>query len=287
LEETLGLLDGKTAFITGAARGQGRAHAVALARAGASIVAVDIGHDLSSVPYRLGTREDLAETVAAVEAAGGEALAVLADVRSQAELDAAVSQGIERFGGIDVCVANAGILSVADFWALSEEQWSQMIDVNLGGPWRTAKAVAPHMMERRSGSIVIIASLNALEATSGLLHYTAAKHGGLGVMRTVALELAPYGVRCNAVCPGSTDTAMINWQGMYDRFAGHEGGGRADLERGAGFYHALAPAKVLPPEAIAEAVLWLASDLSAQVTGIYVPVDAGHLLLPGVNSRGA
>jgi SDR family mycofactocin-dependent oxidoreductase len=283
----MGLLDGKTALVTGAARGQGRAHAVALARQGASVVAVDIGHDLSSVPYGLGTAEDLKETVAAVAATGGEALPVLADVRSQAELDEAVRQGIERFGGIDICVANAGVLSVANFWELSEEQWSQMIDVNLGGPWRTAKAVAPHMMEHRAGSIVIIASLNALEAASGLLHYTAAKHGALGVMRNVALELAPYGVRCNAVCPGSTDTAMINWQGMYDRFAGHPGGGRADLERGASRYHVLAPAQVLAPEAIADAVLWLASDLSATVTGIYVPVDAGHLILPGVSNRGA
>jgi SDR family mycofactocin-dependent oxidoreductase len=282
----MGLLDGRVALVTGAARGQGRAHSLALAREGAAVVAVDIAADLPTVPYPLGTEDELDATVQAVHDIGGAAIGLRADVRSQADLDAAVAVALDRFGALDICVANAGILSIANFWEMSEAQWSEMIDVNLGGVWRTAKAVAPHMMERRRGSIVIVASLNSLEATSGLLHYTAAKHGALGVMRSVALELAPHGVRCNAVLPGSTDTGMINWQGMYDRFAGHDDGSRADLERGSRFYHALAPTDVLQPEQISGTVVWLASDLSDRVTGTYVPVDAGHLLLPGVNPRG-
>jgi SDR family mycofactocin-dependent oxidoreductase len=279
----VGLLEGRTALITGAARGQGRAHALRMATEGASIIAVDIAEDISELKYSLGTEEELAETVRAVEAAGGRAIAVKADVRSQGQLDEAVATGLDRFGGIDICVANAGVVAHGDFWTLTEEEWGQVLDVDLMGVWRTAKAVAPHMIDRRFGSIVITVSINGLEAAPGVAHYTAAKHGALGLMRAIALELAPYGVRCNAICPAATDTGMLDNQFMLDQFAGKPGGTRADLERAVPHYHALAPTSVIQPDAIANAALWLASDMADRVTGIHVPVDAGHLLLPGYN----
>jgi len=279
----MGMLEGRTAFITGAARGQGRAHALRMAREGASIVAVDIADDIKEVQYSLGTQEDLAETVRAVEAAGGRAVAVKADVRSQAQLDEAVATGVERFGGIDICIANAGVVAHGNFWTLTEQEWGEVLDVDLTGVWRTVKAVAPHMIGRRSGSIVITVSINGLEPAAGIAHYTAAKHGALGLMRAIALELAPYGVRCNAICPAATDTGMLNNQFMFDQFAGKSGGTRADLDSAVPHYHALAPASVIQPEAIANAALWLVSDMADRVTGVHLPVDAGHLLLPGFN----
>jgi SDR family mycofactocin-dependent oxidoreductase len=279
----MGLLDGRTAFITGAGRGQGRAHALRLAQEGAAIVAVDIGRDVDSVPYQLATDDDLAHTAKLVEAAGGRIVTARADVRSQADLDSAVALGLERFGAIDVCVANAGILSLAPIWEMPEQQWQDMLDINLSGVWRTAKAVLPHMIERRSGSIVLTASINSFEASAELGHYTSAKHGVVGLGRTIALEAARYGVRCNVVCPGSTDTGMINWPGMYDRFAGHEGGTHTDLRKGGARYHALAPTDVLAPDDISRAVLYLASDLSNVITGVALPVDRGHLLLSKIN----
>ena len=279
----MGELDGRVVLITGAARGQGRAHAVTCARAGADVVAVDIGHQIGSVPYPLATEADLKETARLVEAEGRTAVSAAADVRSQAELDAAVRSGLEAFGRIDVCIANAGIWAVGSFWELDETQWSEMLDVNLSGVWRTAKSVAPTMIERRSGCIIMTASVNALEAGKRSAHYASAKHGLLGLMKTVALELASYGVRCNAVCPGAVATDMVTWQGAFDLFAGHPGGTRADYEDATLRYHALAGTGPMVPEAIAEAALWLASDRSAYVTGVALPVDAGHLLIPGVN----
>lgn len=282
------MLDGKTVFITGAGRGQGRSHALLLAREGARIVGVDIGHDLDTVPYPLSTSDDLARTAKEVEAAGGDMLTVTADVRDQASLDAAVAAGINRFGAIDVCVANAGILSFGSIFEMPEQQWAEMIDVNLSGVWRTAKAVVPHMLARGSGSVVLTASINALEPHADSGHYTAAKHGVVGLCRSIALETAALGVRCNAICPGAVDTGMLNWPGVYNGFAGKESGGtHDDLRRAGARYHALAPTDVLQAEDISGAVLFLASDLSRSVTGIVLPVDRGHLLLPKTNTNPA
>jgi SDR family mycofactocin-dependent oxidoreductase len=277
-------LDGKVALITGAARGQGRAHAVRLAEEGADIVAVDIAEDIESVPYELSRADDLEKTVARVEGLGRRGLAVQADVRSQEQLDAAVERGISELGGIDVLVANAGINSLAPFWEMSEEMWQDMIDINLSGMWRSAKALAPHFIERRGGAIVMTASQASFEPTALIAHYAAAKHGVIGLMRNVALELAPYNVRCNAVAPGAIDTAMINNPRLYELFAG----GGAEPTREAAFesirhYNLLNGRSMLPPEAVSNAVLWLASDEAEHVTGIELSVDAGHRILPGYN----
>ena len=279
----MGRLEGKVALITGAARGQGRAHAVRLAEEGADIVAVDIAKDIESVPYELARADDLEKTVARVEATGQRAIAARADVRSQEELDAAVERGVSELGGIDILVANAGINSLAPFWEMTEEMWRDMIDINLSGVWRSAKAVAPHMMERRQGAIVMTASQASFEPTQLIAHYAAAKHGVVGLMRNVALELAPYDVRCNAVAPGAIDTPMINNTRLYQLFAGNAEPTRENAWESTRHYNLLNGRSMLPPEAVSNAVLWLASDEAEHVTGITIPVDAGHRILPGYN----
>jgi SDR family mycofactocin-dependent oxidoreductase len=279
----MGLLDGKVALITGGARGQGRAHALTSAREGADVVLVDIADQLETVPYVMATADDLAETVRQVEALDRRALAVTADVRDQGQLDEAVSRGIAEFGKIDILIANAGIWTQGPFWELSEQSWDEMIGVNLTGVWKSAKAVAPHMIERQSGSIVITSSVNGLEPGLNYAHYVAAKHGVIGLMKNIALELAPHGVRCNSINPGAIKTPMTDHQGAWDMFAGHEGGTEADLIEGGYHFHALKGMTFMPPQVIADTALYLNSDLAAAVTGVTIPVDAGHMLLTGVN----
>jgi SDR family mycofactocin-dependent oxidoreductase len=279
----MGLLDGKVALITGGARGQGRAHALTSAREGADVVLVDIADQLETVPYAMATADDLAETVRQVEALDRRALAVTADVRDQGQLDEAVRRGIAELGKIDILIANAGIWTQGPFWELSEQSWDEMIGVNLTGVWKSAKAVAPHMIERQSGSIVITSSVNGLEPGLNYAHYVAAKHGVIGLMKNIALELAPYGVRCNSINPGAIKTPMTDHQGAWDMFAGHEGGTEADLIEGGYHFHALKGMTFMPPQVIADTALYLNSDLAAAVTGVTIPVDAGHMLLTGVN----
>jgi SDR family mycofactocin-dependent oxidoreductase len=278
-------LDGKVALVTGAARGQGRAHALTLARNGADIIAVDIEDDVDSVPYPMARAGDLAETAKEVENLDRRVVAMRADVRSQEDLDAAVTAGLTELGRIDILIANAGIWSLAPYWELTEQSWNEMVDINLGGVWRAAKAVTPHMLERQSGAIVMTSSMNGLEPGMNFAHYTAAKHGVIGLMRTVALEGARHGIRCNAVCPGAIATPMHEWQGSYDMFAGHPGGTWADVEKGGKNYSLLKGTGMMSPQVIADAALWLVSDEAAKVTGIAVPVDAGHILMTGVNAE--
>jgi SDR family mycofactocin-dependent oxidoreductase len=277
-------LRGRVALITGAARGQGREHAIALAREGADVVCLDVPEDIESLPYSPGTAEDLAETVAAVEAQDRRAIAVHGDVRRQGDLDLAVERAVTDLGGLDIVVANAGIWALAPSWEITEQQWSEMIDVVLAGPWRTVKAAAPHLLAQGSGSVILTSSVNGLEAGAGYAHYTAAKHGVIGLMRSLAVEMAPYGVRCNAICPGFVDTRMNDWQGTYDMMAGHPGGTPEDRAEASRHWSALAGRAMLRPRSISGAVLFLASDDAADVTGVALPVDGGHMVLPGFNS---
>ncbi|HWI21562.1 MAG TPA: mycofactocin-coupled SDR family oxidoreductase [Baekduia sp.] len=274
----MGALEGKVALVTGAARGQGRAHAITLAREGANVIAFDIAAGVTTTEYPIATREELATTVEAVENLGHRAIAVEGDVRSQTELDEAVRIGISEFGTIDILIANAGIWTPAPLLELTDEAWTETIDINLSGVYRSARAVVPHMIERKSGSIVMTASVLGLEGGMNAPHYTAAKHGVIGLMRAFARELAPHSVRCNAVCPGAVDTPMTNWQGAYDIFAGHKGGTREDFLHGAANFHALEGAGAITAQDVADAVLWLVSGDAAKVTGVALPVDGGHLL---------
>jgi SDR family mycofactocin-dependent oxidoreductase len=276
-------LTGRVALVTGAARGQGRSHAVELAAAGADIIAADICQPIATAPYPLATGEDLAATVAEVEKFDRRALGIECDTRRSADLDAAVAAGLAEFGKIDILVANAGIWALGRLWELTDEQWQDVIDTNLTGAWRSIKAVVPSMIENRAGSIVLTASVNGFEAGAGMTHYVAAKHGVLGLMRNAALELGAYNIRCNAVCPGIVDTSMNDWQGAYDMMAGGPGGTPEDRRHAAYNWSVLAGRGLLRPSTISKAVLWLASDDSIDVTGVALPIDGGHSILPGVN----
>jgi SDR family mycofactocin-dependent oxidoreductase len=280
----MGMLDGKVALITGGSRGQGRAHALTCAREGADVIIVDIADQLSTVPYQMARQDDLDETAKQVEALDRRILALKGDVRDQGQLDAAVAQGIAEFGQIDILIANAGIWTMAPFWELTEDQWDEMIGVNLTGVWKSAKAVAPHMIERQTGSIVITSSTNGIEPGLNYAHYVAAKHGVIGLMKNIALELAPYGIRCNSINPGAIRTPMTDHQGAWDMFAGHPGGTEEDLIEGGYHFTALKGTSFMDPQVIADTALYLNSDLAAKVTGVTIPVDAGHLILTGVNA---
>ena len=199
-----------------------------------------------------------------------------------------MTAGIAELGKVDILIANAGIRTLGSFWELTDEQWDEMIGVNLTGVWKAAKAVAPHMIERRSGSIVITASVNALEAGQYTAHYVAAKHGLIGLMRNVALELAPTDP-VQRHQPGAVKTPMTNHQGAWDMFAGHPGGTEENITQGWRPLHAPRGTSWLDPQDIANAALYLNSDLASKVTGVTLPVDAGHLTLSGFNpvsSRG-
>ena len=279
----MGLLDGQVAFITGAARGQGRSHALTLAREGADVVLADVCAPIGTVPYPASTLDELKDTVAQVEALGRRAIAEQVDVRDQVGLDALVARGIAELGRIDILVANAGVWSKGRFWELTDEQWNDNVDINLTGVWRSAKAVAPHMIERQSGAIVMISSVNGMEAGLDYAHYIAAKHGVLGLMKSVALELARYNIRCNAICPGLVDTQMNDYPGGWEMFGGKKDATNEDRIIGAHYWSALARRHVLPTASVSKAVLFLVSDASSDLTGVALPVDAGHVLLPGSN----
>lgn len=276
-------LQGKVALITGAARGMGRAAAVKFAEEGAKVIACDLPGQIDGVPYAVGRQGDLEETVALVEKAGTEALGQAVDVRDQATLDAAVAAGLDRFGQIDIAVANAGIVHYGDVWSLSEEDWNLTLDINTNGIWRTAKAVAPHMMDRLTGSIVITSSINGRDAMKRMAHYVTSKHAALGLMKSLAYELGPYNIRANAILPGAIHTPMTDnpYQGEYT--TGNPDTRWEDRIEGLRPLNLLRGRTILPASAIANAMCFLASDEARHVTGVEMPVDAGYTILPGVN----
>ncbi len=270
-------LEGKVAFVTGAARGQGRSHAERLAADGADIVAVDICADAGSVPYPLGTADELAETASLVEAAGRRCVTATADIRSLEQLDAAVALAKETFGKIDILVSNAGIWSSStESWTLDEDTWQEMIDINLTGQWKTAKAVVPTMIEGGTGGAITITSSSiGLKATAGNVHYTSAKHGVIGLVRTLAHELAPHDIRVNAICPTAVRSMMITNDSLYSLFRPDlDAPSLADTEPGLADLNML-DVSLLEPADVSSAVSWLVSDDARYVTGIALPVDAG------------
>ena len=269
-------LDGKVAFITGAARGQGRSHALRLAREGARIAAVDIAESLPSVPYPGATAADLRQTIELVGQSGGHAIAIEADVRDPAAMDAAASSALAAFGRIDVVCANAGIVSGGASWRLSEQQWRDVIDVNLTGVWHTAKAVIPAMIEaRRGGSIIMTSSIAGLQGSRNISHYAASKHGVVGLMRALANELAPHGIRVNSVHPTTVATEMVLNEPTYRLFRPNVV--KPTLEDAIPAFRSLNLLDVPWVEAIdvSNAVAWLTSDEARYVTGVALPIDAG------------
>ncbi len=272
----MGRLDGKVAFITGAARGQGRSHAVRMAEEGADIIGVDICEQIGSVPYELGTSAELEETQSLVEKLDRRMIIAKADVRDQAQLDQAVADGIGELGRLDIVVANAGIWSQAPFIDMTDEKYLDMIDVNQHGPYRTAKATVPHLIEQGTGgSIIITSSTAGRKGFANHTHYSSAKHAVVGLMRSLANELAPHFIRVNTIHPSSVYTKMNQNEAMWELFApGVENPTYDDF--GATFTSLnLIPVPWVDPVDISHAVVYLASDESRYVTGIQLPVDAG------------
>jgi SDR family mycofactocin-dependent oxidoreductase len=266
-----GALAGRVALVSGAARGQGRSHAVRLAREGADIIAFDACRQLTTAEYPLATPEDLAETVRLVEELDRRIIAGAADVRDLAAVQALVDEGVAQFGRLDVVCANAGIAGFAEnTWSITEEQWEEMIAVNLGGVWRTVRAAVPAMITAgNGGSIVLISSTAGFKGMRRLGHYVAAKHGVVGLMRTLANELAPHSIRVNTVHPTGVSTPMVHNEYAAQNLA------HPDVGVSAG--NAL-PVALLEPADIAAAVAWLTSDEARYVTGVALPVDAGYLV---------
>jgi (+)-trans-carveol dehydrogenase len=275
----MGRVAGKVAFITGAARGQGRSHALRLAQEGADIIAVDICKQVETVPYPTSTPDDLAETVRQVEALDRRIIATEADVRDAAALGKAVERGVAELGRLDIVLANAGISAPAPTLEMSEETWSTMIDINLTGVWKTIKAAVPHIVAGgRGGSVVITSSLAALMANENTAHYSAAKAGLVGFMKVLAKELAPQNIRVNTIHPTTVATDMILNDATYRLFRPDlENPTRADFEVAARTLNAL-PVAAVEPVDISNAVLYLVSDDGRYVTGTTLSVDAGGVL---------
>ncbi|GAA3354181.1 MULTISPECIES: mycofactocin-coupled SDR family oxidoreductase [Saccharopolyspora] len=269
---------GKVAFITGAARGQGRSHALRLAAEGADVIAVDRCAEIDSVApvYSMPTEHDLAETARRVEELGRRAVARIADVRDFDGLQAAFDSGVAELGRVDVVIANAGIVSFGRSWELTAEQWQDMIDVNLTGVFHTAKAAIPTMIEQGDGGcLLLISSVAGLKGRGGLAHYSAAKQGVVGLMQSLAGELGEHGIRVNTIHPTNVSTPMIQHPTFYGMFS--PPGAEPTLENAEPAMRAMhvLPTPWVRESDVSDAVAFLAGDEARFVTGAAFPVDAG------------
>ena len=261
---------GQVAFVTGAARGQGRSHAVAYAEHGADVVVTDICENLETSDYDLPTRDDLETTARMVEDEGQRALAMEMDVRDEAEVQATVERAVEEFGRIDILANNAGIWNLEYLHEMDEQKWDEMLDTDLKGVWLCSKHVAQHMIERGEGGKIVSTSSTAGHGASyrgG--HYTAAKHGVVGLTRSLAIELGEYDINVNCVSPTGIDSPMTD--GIIDA---HGEEAIAELGEYTGSWNVIDEGPVEPRD-VSEAYLWLSSDAARYVTGISLPVDAG------------
>jgi SDR family mycofactocin-dependent oxidoreductase len=268
----MGVLEGKVAFITGAARGQGRSHAIRLAQEGADIIAIDIAAQIDSVSYPMYTPDDLAETARQVEALDRRIFTRQADVRDKDALQAAFDAGVAELGPVDIVSANAGIAPMS--MHPQYQEWTDVIAVNLTGVYHTVEVAAPSMIERgKGGAIVLTSSTAGLTGiggnTPGGIGYTAAKHGVVGLMRAYANYLAPYSIRVNTVHPTGVNTPMVVNDVMQEFL-------QADPAMGQAMANAL-PVELIEPVDISNAIVWLASDAARYVTGVTLPVDAGFV----------
>jgi (+)-trans-carveol dehydrogenase len=274
-------LEGKVALITGAARGQGRSHAVCLAERGADVIVVDIAHQIETTPYPLATPDDLEETGRLVKALGRGALVRQVDVRDAAALVEVVADGVRDFGSLDIVCANAGVSQPPrPAWETTEEEWQDVLDVNLTGVWKTIKAAVPPMLAAgRGGSIVITASSTSFRPRPNLGAYSASKNALTGLTRSLALELAPHRIRVNTVNPTSVATDMFLSDRIYRLFCPEiEHPTLEDAKERFLSLNAL-PVPWVEPIDVSRAVAWLASDEARYVTGITLPVDAGATIL--------
>jgi SDR family mycofactocin-dependent oxidoreductase len=262
---------GKVAFVTGAAHGQGRSHAQHYAKHGADVVVTDVGHNLESVPYDMGTTDELGETASIVEDEGQEALAVEMDVRKEDQVETAVEEALDEFGRIDILANNAGVWPMSEATEMDEAQWDVVIDTVLKGVWLSSKHVGQHFIERGDGGKIVSTSSTAgLVGAPATGHYVAGKHGVIGLTKTLALELAEYDVNVNAICPTALDSpGMNNYIEAYGEEMLEEMGALG------GPMNVMEPGEMIEERDITEAYLWLSSDAARYVTGIALPVDAG------------
>jgi len=275
-----GRVEGKVAFITGAARGQGRSHAIRLAQEGADIIAIDIAEEVPESGLPAATEEDLAETVRQVEALDRRIVATKADVRDVDAIRKVVDDGVAELGRLDIVSANAGIASPPyDAQDIPEHVWQTMIDINLTGVWHSAKVAIPHLIEQGTGGAIILTSSAAgLQPYSNIAHYVSAKHGVVGLMRALALELAPHNIRVNSLHPTQVDTPMIMNDNTYKLFRPDlDNPTREDFEPASQEMNAL-PIPWVEAVDISNAVLFLASDEARYITGVPLPIDAGALI---------
>jgi (+)-trans-carveol dehydrogenase len=270
-------LQGKVAFISGAARGQGRSHAVRLAREGVRIIGFDLCGQIGTVPFAMATPDDLAETERLVKEAGSQMVAVTADVRDQGQVDAALKAGLDVFGRLDIVLGNAGIIhDYKKTWQIDEDGFRNVIDVNIVGVWHTVKAAAPVLIEQRQGGAIVLTGSGAsVQGIQNLAGYVASKHAVLGLMRTLAKELGRYQIRVNAVMPGNCNTPMFDNDGIRRLYVPNqeEVSTEVFLQRAA----AMSPMRnpYVEPEDISEAILYLVGPAGRLVHGVALPVDGG------------
>ena len=264
---------GRVVLVTGGSHGIGRAHALGFAAAGADLVICDIAGPIASVPYDLGDTDALNQTADDVRALGSRCLPLICDVRDNRQVEVMVGEGVAEFGKIDVLISNAGVDSFPSVLEMTEEQWDNVIDTNLKGTFHCCKHAATHMVQRRSGKIITTGSTAAIVGAPGQAHYAASKHGVIGFSRSLAIELAEYGINVNVVCPGAHATPMVS---------GIQASPHAEWLKGmpelVGSFNLFDSHALLEPEEITRAMMWLASDAADFVTGAVVMVDAGFTI---------
>lgn len=271
----MGKLDGKVVLITGGARGQGRSHAITFAREGADIVICDLAAQIETVPYQMSNTDDLNETVKLVEEQDQRCVAMQADVRDSAQIKSVVDTALAEFGQLDILIANAGIVAPVPLVDISDQAWSDMVETDLTGVFKSIRAVAPHMIERRSGRIIATSSMVGKTGVPGLAHYVAAKWGVIGLVKSAALEFGQYGITVNAVCPTNVDTNMIQNPAMYALFAPDiKNPTREDVIPGFTSLNAL-PVPWVQVQDISEGMLYLAAESGRYVTGETLTIAAG------------
>jgi (+)-trans-carveol dehydrogenase len=275
-----GRVEGKVAFVTGAARGQGRSHAVRLAEEGADIIAIDVCRHIENTMEPSSTPEDLAETADLIKALDRRVVTAEVDVRDYEALKSAVDGGVEQLGRLDIVVANAGIGTPgAMLDEMDEPRWEQMMDINLTGVWKSVKAAVPHVKAGgRGGSVILTSSVGGLKAYPHVGHYVTAKHGVVGLMRTFAVELGQFSIRVNSVHPTHVATPLLHNEATYRTFRPDlENPGKDDMAPICRNFHML-PIPWVEAVDVSNAVLFLASDESRYVTGVPLPIDAGSCL---------
>jgi SDR family mycofactocin-dependent oxidoreductase len=275
----MGKLDGKVAFITGLARGQGRSHAVTFAREGANIIGLDLCDKPSTTAYPGTSKDDLEETVRLVKEAGGDIFVDVADTRDYDQVKSVFDRGLEKFGRVDIVVPNAGICSGAKTWEITPEDWAEMVDINLNGVFHAVKAAVPTMIEQGDGgSIVFIGSTEALKGAENISSYAAAKHGVHGLMTSLARELGQYNIRVNSVNPTCVDTNMIQNEFVYGLFRPDlEKPTREDVTDAFSGTHIL-PVPWIEPKDVSEAILYLVSETGRYFTASALVIDAGFIV---------